>query len=189
MLYNFPLQPGKEISDRFLQKGVNDFQSALVYVQDLPYKRNSHKNYAWVVLEEEYGTCSTKHALLKLLADENDHHQIKLMMGIYRMNGVNTPPVKSILEKYKLEYMPEAHNYLRTGAKVIDITKRGFANTLFVHDLLEEEEITPDQINAYKVSRHKAFLAQWLEANKQVSYHLEELWQIREACIEALAGQ
>ncbi len=111
------------------------------------------------------------------------------MMGIFKMNAQNTRPVKEVLEKYQLAYIPEAHNYLKMGNKIIDITKRSFANNLFANDLLQEEEIAPDQIGAYKVSRHKAFLDQWLDANKQVPYHLERLWQIREECIEALSVQ
>ncbi len=189
MFHNFPIHPGKEISDRFLKNEIRDFSSAMIYIQDLPYRRNSDKNNPAIVLDERTGTCSTKHAVLKLLADENDQPNVRLMMGIYKMNTQNTKSVKTVLEKYQLDYIPEAHNYLKMGNKVIDVTKRGFANTLFVNDLLEEEEISPGQIGAYKVSRHRAFLGEWLDANKQIPYHLEKLWQIREECIEAIAAR
>jgi len=164
-----------------------DFSSALIYIQDLPYARNSDRANPLLVLKEQTGTCSTKHALIKLLADENEKPEVKLMMGIYKMNATNTKKIEPVLKKYHLEYIPEAHTYLRMGKKVIDITKRSFANTLFLHDLMEEEEITPAQIGAYKVEKHKAFLSHWLESNKQIPYHLQELWAIREECIDALA--
>lgn len=188
MLHNFPIQPGKEISDAFLAKGIRDFSSALIFVQDLPYRRNSLRNKPTVVLDELCGTCSTKHALIKRLADENGK-EVKLMMGIYRMNASNTKGVKPVMEKYNLEYIPEAHNYLRMGNKVIDITKRGFANTLFLHDLLEEEEITPAQIGNYKLEKHQSYLQDWLRSNAGVPYSFHELWSIREECIAALSHE
>lgn len=186
MLHNFPILPGKEISNRFLQAEIRDFSSALMYIQDLPYGRNSLRDQATVVLDEKRGTCSTKHAILKRLADENGK-EIKLMLGIYKMNGTNTKSVQSVLEKYQLDYIPEAHNYLRMGAKVIDVTKRSFANTLFLHDLMEEEEITAAQIGNYKLEKHQAFLKTWLEQNPQIHYPFYQLWDIREECIAAIS--
>jgi hypothetical protein len=189
MLHNFPITPGKPVSNAFIERGITDFSSALIHIQDLPYGRNSDRSNPLLVLKEQSGTCSTKHALIKLLADENEKPEIKLMMGIYKMNETNTKKVTPVLKKYNLEYIPEAHTYLRMGNKVVDITKRSFANTLFLQDILEEEEITPAQIGSYKLARHKEFLSQWLDANKQVPYHLQELWSIREECIEALSAK
>jgi hypothetical protein len=188
MLHNFQIQAGKEISNRFIQNGIVDFSSAIVYIQDLPYKRNSDKNPS-IVLDEQFGTCSTKHALLKILADENGQSDVKLMMGIYKMNASNTKSVKEVLEKYKLEYIPEAHNYLKMGSKIIDATKRSFVNTLFVHDLLVEEEITPSQIGNYKSNKHKEYLKDWLQENPHIAYHPQELWAIREECIAAISNK
>jgi len=187
MLHNFPINPGKEISNAFLERGITDFSSALIYVQDLPYGRNTDRGNPILVLKEQAGTCSTKHTLIKLLADENEKPEVKLMMGIFKMNEQNTKKVKPVLEKYNLEYIPEAHSYLKIGNKVVDITKRSFANTLFLHDLMEEEEIIPAQIGSYKVARHKEFLTNWLDTNKQIPYHLHDLWSIREECIETLS--
>lgn len=189
MLHNFPLLPGNEISNRFLESNIVDFSSAILYIQDLPYRRNSHKNHPSVVLDEQCGTCSTKHALLKSLAEENDKSVVRLMMGIYKMNASNTKSVKEVLEKYKLDYIPEAHNYLKMGSKIIDATKRGFANTLFANDLLHEEEINPNQIGNYKLNQHREYLKDWLHANPQIAYHPQELWEIREECIEAITNK
>jgi hypothetical protein len=189
MLYNFPIESGKPISDRFLQHHIIDFSSAIMYVRDLPYKRNSRKDHPPIVLEEQGGTCSTKHALLKVLADENRPGEVKLIMGIFKMNAENTKAVKEILEKYQLEYIPEAHNYLKMGNKIIDATKRSFADTLFAKDLLDEEEISFHQVGNYKVEKHRAYLDDWLTQNPRIPYHLPRLWEIREECIAALATQ
>jgi hypothetical protein len=187
MLYNFSLCSGKPISDRFLKLGLPDFFSAATYIRELAYQRNTHKNNAVVVLDEQGGTCSTKHALLKLLADENEQPAVKLMMGIYRMNAINTKPAKQVLEKYQLDYIPEAHNYLRVGNEIIDATKTGFSINHFMGDLLVEEEITPAQIGGEKVERHQAYLRQWLLVNGHIPYQLPQLWEIREECIVALS--
>lgn len=186
MLHNFPIQAGNPISDRFLQSGVFDFSSALIYIQDLPYRRNENKDNITVVLDEQCGTCSTKHAILKRLVDENGK-EARLMMGIYRMNGINTKMVLPVLDKYQLNYVPEAHVYLRMGAKVIDVTKRSFANTLFLQDLLYEEEISPSQIGNYKINKHRDFIKEWLDNNPSISYDIQRLWLIREECIAALS--
>ncbi len=186
MLHNFPIHPGNPISDKFLQSGVKDFSSALIYIQDLPYRRNSTTESTTIVLDEQCGTCSTKHALLKRLMDENGK-EAKLMIGIFEMNVNNTKAVSSVLEKYHLECIPEAHTYLKMGAKVVDVTKRSFANTLFLNDLIFEEEIAPSQIGNYKINKHKEFLKDWLDKNNQVPYNLYQLWEIREECIAALS--
>jgi len=185
MLYNFSILSGNPISDRFLQSGVNDFSSALIYIQDLPYRRNENKDNATVVFDEQCGTCSTKHAVLKRLVDENGK-EARLMMGIFKMNGTNTKAVSTVLEKYKLDYIPEAHVYLRMESKVIDATKQGFANTLFLNDLLYEEEISPSQIGNYKINKHRDFMIDWLDKNPQIPYDIQRLWIIREECIAAL---
>lgn len=52
--------------------------------------------------------------------------------------------------------------------------------------LLEEIEISPDQITDHKVEFYKEFLSRWIEINK-TPYTLDELWKIREECIAALA--
>ena len=56
MLHNFPINPGKEISNAFLERGITDFSSALIYVQDLPYGRNTDRGNPILVLKEQAGT-------------------------------------------------------------------------------------------------------------------------------------
>lgn len=109
------------------------------------------------------------------------------MMGIYKMNGINTKIVLPVLDKYQLNYIPEAHVYLRMGAKVIDVTKRSFANTLFLQDLIYEEEISPSQIGNYKINKHRDFIKEWFDNNPSISYDIQRLWLIREECIAALS--
>lgn len=166
--------------------GISDFEEACEFVKNLPYKRNSNKENIFCILEEEGGTCSTKHALLKRVADENKIRGVILMLGIFKMNSQNTPKIANVLQKYDLREMPEAHNYLKFKNEIHDFTTRNSKPEDFIHDLVEEIEIQPDQITHFKVEYHKNFLRNYLRQNPHLKYSPEELWQIRQKCIAAL---
>ena len=53
-------------------------------------------------------------------------------------------------------------------------------------DLLEEIVLQPDQIGAFKVAYHRNYMEKWLNEQPSLQLSLEELWRIREYCIEAL---
>lgn len=59
-----------EISREFLDRGLADMAVAVEYVRRLPYGRNTNRGDFRLVLREMKGTCSTKHALLACLAQE-----------------------------------------------------------------------------------------------------------------------
>ncbi len=174
------------VSESFIAIGINTFQQASKWVSDLDYRRNQNKDNKLVLFEEQCGTCSTKHAILKRLADENRNNSLRLILGIFTMNSKNTPSIKNVLNKYDLKYIPEAHNYLRNHNHILDFTGIGVNETKFELDLLEEIDISPDQITDFKVQYHKDYLSHWIEINK-IPYTLDELWEIREECIAALA--
>jgi hypothetical protein len=75
-----------------------------------------------IVLTENRGTCSTKHALIRRLAMEQDL-DIALVLGMYEMTEQNTPGIGNVLRKYGLATLPEAHCHLRTSGKRIDLTR------------------------------------------------------------------
>jgi len=159
------------------------------WVRALPYGRNQSRNNPLLVLEEMKGTCSTKHAFLKMYADENDElKKTKLVIGIFKMNELNTPQIAEILKECGLAYLPEAHCYLISGKARIDATKRGFNIADFEEDILKEIPIEIEQIGDYKVDMHKDFLKNWLVENK-LNLDLEDLWKIREKCIDVLSIQ
>jgi len=109
------------------------------------------------------------------------------------MNGRNTPKIKTILETLRepqsdsLEYIPEAHNYLKFKNQILDFTKKNSSEDDFINDLLEEIEIQPHQINQFKIEFHKNYLRKWLVENRENPYSLDELWKIRELCIQVLS--
>lgn len=186
--FDFSIDPTKgDVSRLLSEKNIGTFIEASRWVNDLPYRRNENKNSPITLFTEVCGTCSTKHALLKRLADENGHPEPKLILGIFKMNGKNTPVVKDILKKYKLEYIPEAHNYLKVHNNILDFTGTGINETKFELDLLEEIEIQPNQITDFKVQYHRDFLDKWIKKSG-LSHSLEEIWRIREECIKMLGN-
>jgi hypothetical protein len=70
------------------------------------------------------GTCSTKHALLKRFAEENNRVEIKLMLGIFNMNSNNTPKISDVLKHYNLQEIPKALNYLKFKNEILDYTSK-----------------------------------------------------------------
>jgi len=185
--FNFEIKSNSEISQMFLKNNCSDFHSASEFIRNLPYRRNLNKDNVATVFIDKCGTCSTKHALLKTLTEENNQPYFKLILGIFKMNGINTPKIKSVLETYNLDYIPEAHNYLKFKNQILDFTKKNSSENDFINDLLEEIEIEPHQINQFKIDFHKNYMKKWLSKNPEIPYSLDELWKIRELCIGALS--
>ena len=185
-LPNFKIQDSGSISGIFLQKKISCFHDACKFVANLNYGRNADKNNLNTIVSDNCGTCSTKHALLKQLADENGYNHIKLVLGIFKMDSGNTKDVSQTLKKNKLEYIPEAHNYLKFENKIYDFTTSDSIAEDFENDLITEIEIEPMQISAFKVEFHKTYLQKWLQQNPKIKFNIEELWEIREQCIRDL---
>jgi hypothetical protein len=181
--FNFSINAGGTISQCFLERGITDFKGAAGFIQSLPYGRNKDKTDLATVFTDGCGTCSTKHALLKQLAIENDIDGVQLILCIYKMGEINSPAVRYVLQKYGLAYVPEAHNYLRINGDILDITRRGWSIGPFQEDIISEIEILPDQVTDFKVGYHKQVISNWLEDDPTILYTSDELFAIREECI------
>ena len=186
ILPNTQLSPNKPISQRFLAIGISGFRDAVKYVHFLPYGRTSNRANLLLVLDEKKGTCSSKHALLALLARECCV-SLDLMLGIYSMDGNNTNGVETVLNKYDLKSIPEAHCYLRYKAQRIDITRMAEAVEP-ISSFLFEKAIEPEDINSKKVEIHQDFIRRWLKNSSEspIKYNFDEIWKIREECISVL---
>lgn len=183
---DFDIKSSGAISKEFILRNICTFHQALNYVRALKYGRNSDRNKPTLIFSEQKGTCSTKHSVLKLLADENNVPDIVLMLGIFRMNALNTPEIMQTLRTYSIEYIPEAHTYLKYKNRILDCTKENSSTALFLPDLLEEFPIDVGQTGDFKVHFHKQYFDQWIKSNK-TSYSLQEWWAIREMCIRDLS--
>ncbi len=182
MLPDFRLRPDGDVASGFAALGLNDFRAAACHVRDLPYGRNSDRSDYGLVLDEARGTCSTKHALLAVLAREHEA-PVELKLGIYLMNGRNTPGVGAVLRRHGLGGLPEAHCYLAYRGTRVDVTR---PRARLPAPFLREETIVPEQIGAYKVEAHRDFLGNWA-TERGLDPAL--LWLAREECISALSGR
>lgn len=184
--YSFQIGADGSVSQAFLERGIKDFTAAAAYIQAVPYGRNTDKLNLLTVFTDGCATCSTKHAVLKKLAEENNADEVQLILCMFKMDRENTPSVKEILERTGLPYMLEAHNYLKVNGERYDVTKKNWSINMFPEAIIEEHEIQPEQITDYKVTYQKAFMKKWLEEHNEIKYGLGELFAIREECIKAL---
>jgi len=185
-LFNFNLTQQSILSQELLHIGVSNFNDALTYVQNLPYGRNSNRSEYTLILKEHKGTCSTKHAFLAALANQENIPQVKLFMGIYKMCEENTEGVSAVLENYQLPYIPEAHCYLKINNNIVDVTRNSNNHISFEASLLYEEEIVSHQIVDYKVKRHQDYIKDWI-VSESITYNFKTIWNIREACIQSIS--
>ena len=174
------------ITERVKSLGISNWKDLTAFVAGIPYGRTSDRRKPELVLLENRGTCSSKHALLKVIADQNEIEGVELILGMYKMNRVNTPGIGSILQENGLDYIPEAHCYLKVNGKREDWTNPNTQIEQLVPDIMEEVSIQPNQIGEYKVAFHKNFLKAW-RFQQNIPFQLEELWTIRETCITNLS--
>jgi hypothetical protein len=184
---DFVIDADGKISNEFRKKNIFTFRQAAGFIRNLPYGRNANKSDLVTLFMDNCGTCGTKHGVLQLLAGENKFNGFKLTIGLFKMNAKNTPEVATTLKLNHLEYIPEAHCYLKWNGLILDYTKSHSKPSDFIDDLIEELEILPDQITDYKVNYHRSYLGKWLAEN-QIQLTLDEIWAIREQCIRDLAA-
>ena len=183
---DYLLNSKDELTNLAKSKGINSWNELTQFVKNLPYGRNENRTDFRLVFSEMKGTCSSKHALLKCISDLNDIPDVKLIIGIYRMSESNTPQIGTELSKNGIEFIPEAHCYLKIKGKRIDLTSKKSAFEKIEKDIIEEKEIEPAQIGEFKVDYHIKFLKSWLKETKS-KLGFDGLWLIREKCVKNLA--
>ena len=160
-----------------------NWQETINFVKQIPYGRNSNKTDFSLVLSENKGTCSSKHAYLKDFADKNAILNVKLFIGIYKMSEINTPKIGTFLSENNLDYIPEAHCYLKVNTEVIDVTSATSDFEKIKNDILQEIEIEPFQVVDFKIEYHQNFIENWI-LKHQIKHTFDQIWKIRETCIE-----
>ncbi|MBX9578495.1 MAG: hypothetical protein K2W97_08500 [Chthoniobacterales bacterium] len=186
-LTNHPLSNQGSLSQEFIARGCTDWKEALCYVNKIPYARNSDANNFHLVFDEQCGTCSTKHALLVALAEEQQF-PLQLMMGLMEMTAEKFPVLETVLKKYDLTSVVETHCYLGYQGQRIDVTFPPKATYRVASDFLKEWTITPQEIGDIKIKLHQEEMKLWI-AERKISYTFEEMWKIREECIDALSSK
>lgn len=186
-LENIPLNSNDNLTIITTKIGIATWNDLLKFVKNLPYGRNSNRKDFTLVLQENKGTCSSKHAFLKTIADLNSVKNVKLILGMFKMNSKNNPKIKSILERENLEFIPEAHCYLKINNIKLDLTNSQSDFHKIENDIISEIEIQPEQVNEYKIEYHKNYMKSWLK-NQGFTMTFEKIWNIREECIKELEG-
>lgn len=183
---NFVLESKDPLTQQIRNKGITSWKELTHYISALPYGRNQNRSDFSLVISEEQGTCSSKHAFLKTVADLHRCTAVSLVLGIYKMNAQNTPQVAPVLKQFGISYLPEAHCYLSINGTRQDLTTPDTDSSKLEQDLIEEKTIQPHQVIQYKVEYHQAFLKNWIK-DTHTAFTFQEVWNIREKCIEALA--
>lgn len=138
-----------------------------------------------MIISENKGTCSSKHAYLKDFANKNNIPNVQLIIGMYKMNN-NNSNIGTILIDYNIDYIPEAHCYLKIEGETVDVTSENSNFEKIKNDLITEIEIEPFQVADFKVNYHQNFIRNWLiETNSNFTF--DEIWEIREKCIKKLS--
>lgn len=185
MKKNYKLKSRDHLTAKIKQSGIETWHELLEFTKKLPYGRNANRMDLELVFSEKKGTCSSKHAFLKKVADLNKIKNIKLIIGIYRMTQKNTPKIGTQLCENSIEFIPEAHCYLKINNLRTDLTTKQSDINKIESDIIHELEIIPEQVAAFKVDYHKAFLKNWISESR-LEKSFDEIWQIREKCIENL---
>lgn len=175
-----------EISRQFIEYDIKHFYQAIYFLHQLPYGRTSDRANYHLVLPEQRGACSTKHALLAALAEELNL-PIQLGLGIFLMNVNNTPKIRNILKKHQLVEIPEAHCFLQYQNHKFDITFPEMREYSVKVQFIKEMFIKPSDIGDFKINWHKQAIQEWL-MSENLPNSLEEIWSIRELCIKILSS-
>lgn len=182
---NDQLTSQDDLTIEIVESGVVTFEDLVRCVQRFHYGRNANRSDFSLVWRERKGSCSSKHAFLKMMANLNKLPYIDLILCIYRMSEKNTPGVGAILKKNQLTYIPEAHCFLRMNGVERDLTFTNSSIQKLEEDILLREIIKPEDVVERKIQIHQAFINQWIvKENSQHSF--DEIWEIREQCISAL---
>lgn len=86
---DYKLTSKDKLTELAKSNGVETWNELTEFIKKLPYGRNKNRTDSSLVLFEQKGTCSSKHALLKSIADLNNVPNIKLIIGIYRITQLN----------------------------------------------------------------------------------------------------
>lgn len=182
----YKLTSNDTLTKALAEKGIFTWKALTHFIQMLPYGRNANRNDLTLVLKELQGTCSSKHAFLKKIADLNNIPNVNLILGIYKMNKENTPGIGAIIKKSPLDYIPEAHCYLSIDGNNMDFTSPNADFDTIANDVLFEKSIEPSQVADYKVNFHKDYIKKWIVDN-DISLEFDTVWNLREQCIQNLS--
>jgi hypothetical protein len=125
-----PIQqlPDRELTDagpvsrRFLREGLTSFIEACHHVHRMPYGYNTRKDDPLILFREGFGTCTTKHMAVGLLARELGL-PIDKCIGIYPMTEHLVRGADQICQEFGLAAIPVVHCFLVYDRFRVDLTE------------------------------------------------------------------
>lgn len=184
---NRPILDKGPIGRAILFRSCQRLDVTLTLIGNMRYGRLTDTNDHLAVLKELKGTCSSKHVLVKRLADEQGWEDVELICCLYRMSESNTPGIGECLKVVGLDHLPEAHLYLKISGQPTDLTFPHSDHALYADDIIEEQVVTADWIAREKAGYHREKMAEWLN-DQNAMLSLEDVWEIRENCISELSS-
>ncbi len=132
-----------EISQKFLDLGIQTFQEACLYVQKLKYGYNSNPDDKMILFLENMGSCTTKHGVIAGLAEELKIPLYK-KVGIYKLTEAISTGTDRILKKYNIPYVPMIHCFLVYDKFRFDLTEgNNNGKKTSIEELIHEEKVIP----------------------------------------------
>ena len=98
------------------------------------------------------------------------------------MTESNTPKIGTELTDNLIEFIPEAHCYLKINGKRTDLTTKKSEFKKIEKDIIQEKEIKPEQVAKFKLDYHKSFVENWLKKSNS-KFEFDQIWKIREKFI------
>lgn len=142
-LPNAKITPSGEVSQKFLNLGIETLQEACQYVHDLKYGYNSNKDDKMILFKEQMGNCTTKHGVIASLAEELVI-PLNKKVGIYKLTEAIATGAEKILIKYNIPYIPMVHCFLVYDKYRFDLTE-GNQNgkNVSIEEFIHVEKVIP----------------------------------------------
>ncbi len=132
------------VSCRFLAEGLKTFQAACRHVHRMPYGYNSSKDDPLILFKEGFGTCTTKHMAVGLLAREIGL-PVDKCIGIYPMTDHLVTGAGAICREYGLNAIPVVHCFLVYDRYRVDLTEGNLnGKNGPIDDFLYTRNVAPD---------------------------------------------
>lgn len=175
----------KELTQLCKQQDLYDWKQLTEYIYHLPYRRTSNRSDLSLVMREQCGTCSGKHAFLMAVAEENKFSNVELHLALFQLNAVNMPCLTNYLQEIGREYLLEAHCYLKINNKSLDVTGSLFDFEMIEPYIVEDQLVNYKELDSIKPAYHKNAVRNWI-LDKKINDTFDLVWSQRENCIELM---
>ncbi|MEA5507774.1 hypothetical protein VB735_32735 [Halotia wernerae UHCC 0503] len=190
VLPNVNIQAKGVVSKKFLEHGIETFCAACHWIKDLAYGSNSNNENSLILFQENRGTCTTKHGVIALLAQELGLEVYK-NLGFYRLNDDIVIGVNAIIQIHGLNFIPQIHCFLEYGSFKVDLTEgncNGKNKTIEDYDFVVR--VNPDLTYEEEKRYYISYLNQYFAIDpKLAKVSIPEILELLEACNQQVKYQ